>query len=55
MTGNERLFVAGLLDDLEDAVKNGETTLAKAILMDVEFPEKDAEAVIHTLLNRRHR
>jgi hypothetical protein len=51
MTVNERLFVAGLLDQFKDATRRGDRHKMIELLIAVDLPN-DAAAITDSILNR---
>jgi hypothetical protein len=50
MTVNERLFVAGLLEALDKAARDGNRDAMVAYLITVEIGEEDAKKTVETIL-----
>ena len=50
MTVNERLFVAGLMDDFDRAVKGADVERLKAILRDVKLSDENIAAILKRVL-----
>jgi hypothetical protein len=53
MTVNERLFVAGLLDDFEHAVRDGDAVALGRILHAVELSDDDISGILKRVLRER--
>lgn len=49
MTVNERLYVSGLIDEFDSAVKMNEFEKVKNILSEVELDESSIEEIIKTI------
>lgn len=52
MTVNERLFVAGLLDDFDRCFASDEFESIRNILLKVELDSKSIEEIINKMRNR---
>ncbi len=50
MTVNERLYLAGSLDDFDKAVTQNDKSKMQSILEKVYFSQKDAELIVQQLL-----
>lgn len=51
MTTNERMFVAGLLDDFDTAARRRDRSRMIAILLQVEFDHAEASSIVDTILS----
>ncbi len=49
MTVNERLYVSGLMDEFDEAVKEKKTEMVRAILEKVELTEKSIKPILENL------
>lgn len=49
MTVNERLYVSGLMDEFDDAVKKKNTEMVRSILEKVELTEESIKPILEKL------
>lgn len=53
MTVNEHLFVAGLMDEFDEAVRAGDVESLKRVLRQVELSDENIAAIVERVLPRR--